>query len=202
MRDNIVFIEGARTILRPLAEEDFTPRYLSWLNDPETNAFSQRRPFPVGSGRIRAYNDYYVEHPESGFVLAIIDKEQTCHIGNVSLVNIQPINRCAEIAILIGDTTYWNKGYAAEVIYLVTKHAFEAMNLHRVFAGTFNPAFVRCVEKLGWKREGEFRERIWSQGRYHNQIWLGILRSEFKLIDKFEAPGNTFGIHPGTGDAV
>jgi RimJ/RimL family protein N-acetyltransferase len=185
-RNKLVFIEGNKVILRPLLEEDFTSEYLTWLNDPFINQYSQRRPFPVPQEGVKNYNDFFLNNPQKGFVLAIIEKPKNTHIGSISLVNIQLVNRCAEIAILIGKKEYWNGGYGAECIYLLTKHAFINMNLHKIFAGSFNPAFIKCVEYLGWKKEGEFRERIWSNGRYHNQIWMSILRSEFRVIKKYD----------------
>ena len=184
----LVFLAGKRVNLRPLREEDFGEHYLSWLNDPTVNHYSQRRPFPVSWDGMKAYNDYYEKNPQKGFVLAVLDVQNSAkHIGNIALVNIQSVNLCAEIAILIGDKSYWGKGYASESIYLLTKHAFEALNLHKVFAGSFNPAFVRCVEKLGWTKEGEFRERIWANGRYNNQIWMSILKPEFQANSLNEA---------------
>lgn len=178
MNTDLVFLESERLILRPLLAEDFTPEYLHWLNDPMVNEYSQRRPFPLGPESMTRYNDYYTEHPEKGFVLAIIAKKEGRHIGNIALVNIQLVNRCAEIAILIGDRTCWGKSYGGECIDLLTRHAFTALNLHKIFAGTFNPAFVACVKKLGWKKEGEFRQRIWANNRYYNQIWMSILKNE------------------------
>jgi len=178
MTENLVFLESERLILRPLIEEDFSSEYLSWLNDPKINEFSQRRPFPVSWQGMKSYNDHYLNNPRQGFVLAVIDRKEEKHIGNISLVNIQQVNRCAEIAILIGDRNSWSKGYGGEAIELLTDHAFSALNLHKIFAGTFNPAFVACVKKLGWKKEGEFRERIWANNRYYNQIWMSILKSE------------------------
>jgi ribosomal-protein-alanine N-acetyltransferase len=185
-KNKLVFLEGPQVTLRPLLEEDFTMEYLKWLNDPEVNEYSQRRPFPIGLDSMKSYNDYYVKHPKQGFVLAIIVKSDQTHIGNIALVNLQPIHRCVEIAILIGNKNYWNGGYGAESIYLLTKHAFRNMNLHKVFAGTFNPAFARSVERIGWQKEGEFRDRIWSNGKYHNQVWMSILDREFEIIDKYE----------------
>ncbi|MEW6263557.1 MAG: GNAT family protein [Thermodesulfobacteriota bacterium] len=192
----LVFIEGRRIIMRPLLEEDFHLEYLSWLNDPEVNEFSQRRPFPVNREGMRKYAEFYQQNPQRGFVLALIVKETRVHIGNISLVNLEPVHRCAEIAILIGDKNHWNQGYAAEAIYLLTEHAFRRMNLHRVFAGTFNPAFGRCVAKLGWIKEGEFRERIWSEGRYHHQLWYGLLKSEFQARPEYAPLDGTLADEP------
>ena len=185
-QNHLTFLESKRIILRPLLKEDFSIDYLNWLNDPVINAYSQRRPFPHSWESMCAYNEYYTNHPEKGFVLGIIAKNDNIHIGNISLVNIQSINRCAEIAILIGNTDYWSKGFARESIYLLTQHGFDAMNLNKIFAGSFNPAFVKAVQKNGWNKEGEFKQRIWAQGKYHNQIWMSILTSEFRIIPEFE----------------
>ncbi|KPA15168.1 acetyltransferase (GNAT) domain protein [Candidatus Magnetomorum sp. HK-1] len=182
----IVYIEGKNILLRPLLDQDFTIEYLEWLNDPFINEYSQRRPFPISFEALKDYNNYYLKNPQKGFVLAIVEKKDNIHIGNISLVNIQPVNRCAEIAILIGNKKFWNLGYGKESIYLLTKHSFFCINLHKIFAGSFNPAFVKCVQGLGWKNEGDFRERIWSNGKYHNQIWLSILNNEFNINEKYE----------------
>jgi len=189
-KSNLIYIKGKKVFFRPLLEDDFTLEYLNWLNDPEVNAFSQRRPFPVSWDEMKQYNNYFSKNPGKGFVLAIFDINNGIHIGNISLVNIQQVHSCAEIAILIGNKKYWNQGYGSECIYLLTKHSFQYLNLNRIFSGSFNPSFVRCVEKLGWIKEGEFRERIWSNGRYHNQIWMAILKSDFKLIDIYEENEN------------
>jgi len=183
---DLAYIVGQKVILRPLIEEDFTSEYLRWLNDPEINRYSQRRSFPLSWEDMKSYKEYFSKNPQEGFILAIIEKNKKIHIGNIAVVNIQLVNHCAEIAILIGNKDYWGKGYGAECMYLLTKHLFNYLNLNKVFAGSFNPAFVRCVEKLGWIKEGEFKERIWSNGRYHNQIWMSILKSEFKLLKMYE----------------
>ncbi|MGA2331266.1 MAG: GNAT family protein [Syntrophales bacterium] len=185
-KEGLVFIRGKRVILRPILEKDFTLEYLEWLNDPAINEFSQKRPRPSGWDDMKKYNNYYLQNPREGFVLAIIERSDNVHIGNVALVNIQPVHRCAEPTILIGNRNYWNKGYGSECIYILTKHGFTQLNLNKIFAGSFNPAFVRCVEKIGWKKEGEFRERIWSNDRYHNQVWMSILRSEFRILETYE----------------
>jgi ribosomal-protein-alanine N-acetyltransferase len=180
------YIVGRRLSLRPLVESDFNDEYLYWLNDPEVNKYSQRRPFPQDRESMRSYSEYYSKNSRRGFVLAIILRETKEHIGNIALVNVEPIHRCAEISILIGNKDYWGKGMASEAIYLLTQHGFVAMNLHKIFAGTFNPAFARCVEKLSWRQEGVFRDRIWSGGKYHNQRWFSVLRDEFEQQPRYE----------------
>jgi len=182
----LIYIAGERIILRPLLEQDFTRNYLNWLNDPEINQYSQRRPFPINWKGMTSYNDYLNTDSKSGFNLAIVVKRDGRHIGNISLVEIEHINRCCNLAILIGDKNYWNCGYATEAIYHLTRHAFFEINLNKIIAGSFNPAFIRCVEKLSWTKEGEFRKRIWSNHKFHNQIWMSILKDDFLKMETLE----------------
>ena len=124
------------------------------------------------------------------FIMSALWLHQIYYIfGFLCLVMMVLVVTCAEIAILIGRADARGKGLGGEAVYLLARHAFQAMNLHRVFAGTFNPAFVRCVEKLGWVREGVFRERIWANGAYHDQIWLAQLRRDFMPLGQYEPEG-------------
>lgn len=184
MSEKVVFIRGRRLTLRPVLEEDFGERYLRWLNDPEVNEHSQRRVAPMGEGAMRAYPRHYDENPDKGVVLAVV-AEGAGHIGNISLVDVESVNRCANLAILIGEKEQWGKGYAAEAIHLLTRHAFREMNLHKLVAATVNPAFAACVERLGWKREGVQRERVWRDGGWHDMMWFSILAHEFKDKEEF-----------------
>lgn len=180
-KKDIVFIEGERIKLRPLFKKEFNAEYLSWLNDPEVNRYSNRRSAPTTEGSMNAYTAHYRRNPKKGVVLAIVVKKGNVHIGNIALTDIDPIHRCAEISILIGKKKYHGKGYAAEAIHELTKHAFLNMNLNKVYAGSINPAFTKCVKKLGWKKEGCLKERMWSGGKYHDVICTSILRREFKI---------------------
>lgn len=44
----------------------------------------------------------------------------------------------------------------------------------------FNTRAQKCYEKCGFKVEGVLRESIFTNGRYVNEIVMGLLRSEYK----------------------
>lgn len=170
------FLIGRRLGLRPLSRGDFAGGYLSWLNDPEVNAYSGRRFRPVSEADAERY---LASLGGDAQVLAICLLDEHRHIGNIKYGPVDWPNRCAEIEILIGDKAQWGKGYATEAIGLVTAHLFTVLRLHRVEAKSANPGFIRAVEKQGWTREGALRGRMLLKDGWTDYVLYSILEDEF-----------------------
>jgi len=96
------------------------------------------------------------------------------HVGNVWLANIDPRHRKAEVRILIGEPDAVNQGVGAAAIDLVTRHAFETLGLHRVYAFVlaFNARALRAFEKAGFAVEGTLRDDRWSDDRFVDTFLL------------------------------
>ena len=62
------------------------------------------------------------------------------------------------------------------------RYAFEDRNLRRVSArcGCFNDASIGPLESLGFEHEGTLREATWFRGAYHDMLWYGLLREEWR----------------------
>jgi RimJ/RimL family protein N-acetyltransferase len=43
-----------------------------------------------------------------------------------------------------------------------------------------NPAAIKVYEKVGFKKEGAFREAFFLEGKYYDQLLMGILREEWE----------------------
>ena len=82
------------------------------------------------------------------------------HVGNVWLWAIDARHRKAEIRIVIGDGAARGRGVGSSAIDLVSRHAFEHMGLHRVYAYVLahNPRARRAFEKAGFVLEGTLRD--------------------------------------------
>lgn len=177
---NNAFLKGKNVYLRPLKIEDVSENYISWLNDPEICEYNSHHVFP--------YNEYKAEEylksislSDKALVLAIIENETDKHIGNVSLQNINTLNRNAEFAIIIGDKDYLGKGFSKEIASLVLEHGFTELNLHRIYCGTAegNIAMQKLAQFLGMKEEGRRKEAQFKNGKYNDILEYGILRDEF-----------------------
>jgi RimJ/RimL family protein N-acetyltransferase len=102
-------------------------------------------------------------------------------IGNVAFFDLQWIHRCAEIGILIGDKTQWNKGYGTETMRLMLKYGFETLNLNRIYLRVYrdNLGGIKAYERAGFVHEGVQRQAIFSEGHYTDVLMMSVLRDEY-----------------------
>jgi RimJ/RimL family protein N-acetyltransferase len=86
------------------------------------------------------------------------------------------------VGILIGDKTYWNKGYGTEALKLLLKHGFETLNLNRIFLRVYedNPRAIHCYEKVGFVHEGRMRQGRFTKGQFVDILFMSVLREEWK----------------------
>jgi ribosomal-protein-alanine N-acetyltransferase len=171
-----VFIDGEFLYLRALEKNDLEGEYKQWLNDPLITQFNSHGRFPNNNLKMEDYF-HFTQTSNNALVLAIIDKKTNNHVGNISLQNINWIDRSAEFAILLGSSTIWGKGYGYESAKLIINHGFEKLNLHRIYCGTSsqNIGMQKLALKLKMKLEGERLEAIFKNGVYFNIIEYGIL---------------------------
>jgi RimJ/RimL family protein N-acetyltransferase len=175
------FIVGKKLYLRNLIPEDAEGSYPHWFNDPEVCRYNSHYKFPYTREKALDFIQY-ANSSQNALVLAIIDKTNDRHIGNVSLQEIDFINRNAEFAIIIGDKDYWDKGFASEAATLLIAHGFRELNLYRIHCGTSikNIGMQKLAEKIRMKQEGRRRQAILTDGFLVDVIEYGILRDEFK----------------------
>ena len=128
-------------------------------------------------GDSRDKNSFY-------FHLRTLDDDTV--IGFVALFNIKWRNQSAEFAIGIGDKNYRGKGYGYDALKLVLNYAFNELCLHRVSLTVmdYNKPAIKAYERVGFMREGTYRQAVQRQGKRHDLLLYGILRDEFLLVNK------------------
>lgn len=97
--------------------------------------------------------------------------------GRISLEDISYVNQSAELKIIIRPDSH-RKGIGYEACKLLIDHAFNQLNLHKIYAGTLesNIAFQKLAEKLGFVQEGVRKEAVWKNGKHVNIIEYGLIR--------------------------
>lgn len=177
------FITGSKLHLRPLEMADIDRGYYHWFNDPEITRYMFRGAFPVTR---ESAIDFLQKSRNSTTMLhfAIVDTETNTHIGCCSLEDIDWINRVAESNIIIGEKGFHGRGYGKEAKYILARHGFQTLNLHRIFVGLHadNIAERRANEWVGFQVEGTLRQAMFKDGQYHDRIIMSILPQELRHI--------------------
>lgn len=157
-------------VLRPLVPSDAVSlaRHANdrdvWLN------LRDRFPHPYSLADAQAYIAMTADQsPRTSFGI-VVDGEA---VGGIGLEPGEDIaRRTAEIGYWLGRR-FWGRGITTDAVRAVTRHAFDALGLHRVFAVPFahNAASARVLEKAGYVREGLMHRSAIKDGVILDQ-WL------------------------------
>ena len=161
--EKLVEICTERIRVRAFTSELITKRYVAWLNDPDVVRYSEQRhqKHSIASCReyFRAFNT-----SDDLFLAILTNKPSSVHIGNISIAIDVP-NLVADIAIMIGDKSFWGSGYGSEAWLIVMRWLLEKAGIRKVTAGTMsvNKPMLKLMKKSGMKidciREGYF---VWE----------------------------------------
>ena len=179
------FLEGSKIYLSPFTKQDISEEYVSWLNDREVSRYNSHAIFPNSLDKALKYIEA-IENSQSEVVFAIRWKKNNEHIGNASIQKINWVYKSGELAILIGNKKYWNKGVGSEVYNLIIEYGFDTLNLNRIYSGqtVSNNGMVKVCEKSGMKKEGIFREALYKHGEYVDTVIYSILHREYSKNKK------------------
>ena len=180
MTDKKPFLESEEIYLREFQKEDIYNGYQDWINDPDVNNFLDVGSFPQP---LESLENYYNAHIDNKNIVmfAIIEKETGKHIGNARVYGIKWVHRCGSRGIMIGDKSAWGKGYGLQVINLVSKYAFEILNLNKLSSVTVggNVGIHKVNERAGYKKEGVIRELFYRDGKYYDAYYYGLTKTDY-----------------------
>ena len=172
-------IIGKSIYLSPFSEDDYIS-FTKWINDYETSIYLDQ------------YSKIFTLEDEKDFVekarkddkvyLSIVKLSNDELIGNVSLMNIDHINKTATLGIMIGKKDEREKGYGTEAINLLLDYAFNHLNLNNIMLELLdtNERAKKCYLKCGFKQLGIRRQSHYLNGVYHDSIYMQILKEDFK----------------------
>ena len=111
---------------------------------------------------------------------AIELKETGKLIGKCILWQYSECNQRAEVGYIL-SRDYWRRGLMTQALQAMIDYAFTSLEIHRLEADTDdnNNGSLALLEKLGFQREGFFRERWYVSGKWQNSIMLGLLKQDW-----------------------
>jgi len=176
---------GERIVLREFRRED-QEAIQRWVNNEKISRYLSFPVFPQTADETAEFVDRQLRRSggadEGVFVIAMKDDPKLEYVGSVGLHKIDYRNRHCELGIVIGREDLLGKGIGTEAIRLVLGFAFDFLNLHKVNLRVFeyNERGRRCYLRCGFREEGRIREQRFYNGRYWDEIIMGITRDEFR----------------------
>ncbi len=171
-------LEGPNLRLRALHEDD-VPRLFRWYSDPDVRHWSYFTEDPPGLATLDAHQERFeLIREDPAQLLWCIEMLDGMPIGDLGLQEIHPLQKRADLAISIGEKSYWGRGYGPEAIRLALGFAFDALDCRRVtlLVDDDNARAIRAYEKCGFVREGVLREHRLRYGKPVDMLAMAVLR--------------------------
>lgn len=176
----MAYVIGERLMLREYREEDFASMR-RWVNDPEaTRYLSHAFLRPHTALGTETFLQSILSGQAGGYYFVIAQKDTQEYCGQVDIFRVDEVSRNGEIGLVVAPWQ-WHKGYAREALELILRYGFECLNLHRMSLEVFedNARARAAYEAVGFVQEGVLREHMYKDGKYHNFVRMGILKSEW-----------------------
>jgi RimJ/RimL family protein N-acetyltransferase len=168
-------MRGRKVRLVPL-ERGHLAATKAWANDPELIRLLNRAR-PVTDDE---HEQWFVSLSgrQDCLYFAVEAADEGVHVGNVWLWDIEPRHRRAEVRILIGAPGPPGSGLGVESIDLISRYAFERLDLHKLVAQVLaiNPRALGAFEKAGFEIEGVLRADRWTGDEFVDVYALGRQR--------------------------
>ena len=169
-------LEGERVVLRPKHMDDVPADYM-WRIDPELADLDATRPINLSIREYGRYQQDELQFPSPWSVrLAIDTLHDERHIGNCMYYDINFDKGHAELGIMIGERSYWGKGYGEDAVKTLLRHMFTDTPIKLVYLHTLssNVRAQRCFVNSGFSPTGEVRRDRYRFVRMEvsRQDWL------------------------------
>jgi len=173
-------IAGKKTRLRALEKSDL-PTVWRWVNDEEVMWFWGE---PCNIQSLAEVEQWFARLQEAAGASSkqfIIEMEGGTPIGRIFYEHLDTKHRKTEVGIQLGEKEYWGRGYGTDAMITFLDYLFNELRLHRVYlrVQSYNTRALKSYEKCGFVQEGILRDNTFTQGKYYDDLMMGILSDEF-----------------------
>jgi RimJ/RimL family protein N-acetyltransferase len=172
-------VVGGQVALRRPQPEDLVA-FMGWYRDPEVARLTRYQMRPMSHAEIeRFFQVRMLAHDALAYSICELPAWRL--IGFTTFSALDGDNGSVLFHITIGERDAWGRGLGTEATQLMLGHAFERLGLHRVGLAVFsyNMRAIRAYEKAGFRIEGRLRDAIMRDGRYFDEVQMGVLATEW-----------------------
>ncbi len=162
-------------VIRTFGQEHLSQDYVNWLNDKVVVKYSEQR-HKVHT--LETCLKYWKFIQDSTSLFWAIETKDQVHIGNLT-VHFDTPNATADIGILIGNTSYWNKGFGQEAFSAACEYLLQHETIRKVTAGTMsvNVGMRKVMMSSGMVEEGVRKRHFLLDGQEVDLIFAAKYRT-------------------------
>ena len=178
-----MLLKGKNINLGPLRENDIDI-LADWYENPDFLRFYDFHP-ALPKTKAQLIKIYEGNGDKTFVPMAVRLNTSGEFIGLIEIDGISVSNRFAWISIGFGDESARGKGYGREAMNLAIEFAFMELNLERLQLNviSYNTSAIALYEKIGFKKEGTYREAVQRDGSKYDLYLYGLLRREWRNND-------------------
>lgn len=172
-------LNGDRIYLDGLVKEDVSS-LMKWQK--KDSLMRNYDALPLTPKSETEWEKWIEDNGTNQFKFAIRNKENDQLIGHTAIDGILWSHRIAWVSIFIGEENLHGQGFGSEAMERVLEFAFSELNLHRLQLTVFsyNARAIALYEKLGFKKEGTYREFLERDMQRHDMFLYGLLKHEWR----------------------
>jgi RimJ/RimL family protein N-acetyltransferase len=181
-----MYLETGRLILRNLRMSDLEDFY-EYRSDPKVCEFQGYEPIEKENASEWLEKLKGGEFGKAGewIQLGVELKEEKKLIGDIGLKNESYDVRVVEFGISF-STKYQGKGLAKEALVKIFSYLFAEKNIHRIVGimDVENAKMIGLIENLKFRREAEFKESFWDEGKnaWRDEFLYAMLEKDWKNL--------------------
>ena len=163
--------------LRELEDAD-ADRLFAWRREPEVDRWMSA-PIPDDAAAHRRwFEGVRVDPDRCGWIITSGAEP----VGYLMLSGLVGAHRRAEWGWYIGEAKARGRGAGRAAQAIGLDRAFAEHEVEKVWSEVLadNEVALRAQAAAGFRREGYLRRHVWKDGRPHDVVILGILKSEWQ----------------------
>jgi RimJ/RimL family protein N-acetyltransferase len=133
---------------------------------------------------------------QSKLIFMVLRERDEAPIGVCCLRNIDRMNGNAELLLGIGEKEMRLAGFGLDLLIVLLDFAYYELRLQKTYMriSENQPYGLQNALKFGYKPEGHLRNQIFSDGKYVNVFFLGMLKSDYEklsIVPKWKKRGQS-----------
>ncbi|ERJ11709.1 GNAT family N-acetyltransferase [Haloplasma contractile] len=175
---------GTNIRLRPVMESDLDGYFNVKNVDTDIQRLAGSVSFPLRQSQMESFIERVTSKDGSDdvFYFIIEDKDGNV-VGDLNTSDCNRRSGTFKYGLAI-NKEYWSKGFGSEAVQMVLNYYFNELRYQKVTVSvySFNEQSCGFHKKLGFKEEGLLRRMAYVNGKYHDEVILGMTAEEFNAL--------------------